>query len=573
MADRIKKTGFTLIETLLAIGIFTIIALGIYFSYSNILDVIISSQAGIVSISVIDNELEIIRNMKYEDVGILGGSPAGLLQAEKTVQQSGATFLVKTFVRNIDDPFDGTIGGAPNDLAPADYKLVEIDLSCPLCPRFNPRIITTRVAPLNLEGSTENGALFINVFDSAGEPISGANIHIVNDSVSPTININDITGVNGSLQLIDIATSSAKYEITVSKASYSGDRTYLPGAPTNPNPLKPHATVATQQVTQISFAIDRLSILNIKTTDQMCVAIPNIDYSQTGAKTIGTDPEVFKYVATHVTDVNGIKSINDLEWDTYTFQNIDANYDIGGMSLLSPVVVNPNSTYNMTWVMEPKNPSSLLVAVQDQNGQFINDASIQLTKAGFSQTKLSGHRTVTHTEWGGEGQLTVPFDGSKYSTASQEFLSSTIDFGTSNTAFYDLSWNPISQDPQTGPDSLKIQIAANNDNLTWNYVGPDGTAGSFYTVSSTQINQNHNGNRYLRYKVFMQTIDDQITPRLDDITIEFKSSCGLDGQVYFSGLANGTYTITISKPGFQDLVDSAVIINSGWKLYKATLFP
>lgn len=574
MEDRNKfKNGFTLIETLLAIGIFSIIVLGIYFSYSNILDVIISSQAGIVSQSVIDNELEIIRNMKFEDVGTQGGSPAGLLQAEKVVQQSGASFLVKTFVRNVDDPFDGTIGGTPNDLAPADYKLVEIELSCPLCPRFTPRVVTTRVAPTNLENSTKNGALFINVFDAAGQPISGANVNVRNNFVIPNININDVTGVNGSLQLVDIATSSAKYEITITKTGYSDDRTYQPGDVLNPNPTKPHATVANQTVTQISFAIDRESILNLSTADQFCVAVPNIDYTQIGAKLIGTDPDVQKYLQNHVTNTSGIKTISDLEWDAYSFQNTDLNYDIAGMSIINPVIINPNTTYNLKWVMESKNPSSILITVQDGDGQFINDASVQLTKTGFDQTKLSGQRNIVHTEWAGQGQLMVPFDGSKYSTASHETISNTIDFGTPNTTFFNMIWNPVSQDPATGPNSLKFQIATNNDNSTWNYVGPDGTAGSFYTNSGTGINPIHNGNRYFRYKAILQTVNDQYTPMLDDITIAFRSSCGLDGQAFFSGLTTDTYTLTIQKTGYTTHVDPSVIINSNWKSYNAVLLP
>lgn len=580
--------GFTLIETILAIGIFTIISLGIYFSYSNILDVIVSSQANLVSLSVVDNELEIVRGMKYEDVGIQGGSPVGILIAEKTVQQSGASFLVKTYVRNIDDPFDGTLGGTPNDLAPADYKLVEIELSCPLCPRFVTKRVTTQVAPLNLESTTNKGALFIGVLNASGQPVSGANVQVVNNSVSPAISINDITATDGMLKLVDIATSSAKYEITITKAGYSGDKTYQPGAPSNPNPLKPHATVAEQQVTQISFAVDKVSTINLKTTDQMCVAVPNIDYSQSGAKLIGADPDVLKYSATSATDASGLKTISNLEWDTYTFQNTDAGYDISGMSLLSPLVVNPDTAYNMTWTMEPKTQSALLVAVQDQGGQFINDATVQLTKTGFSETKTSGHRVVVHTNWAVSanttsktanldtdtqpGQITVIFTGGKYATSSEELISSTIDFGATDTTFYNLTWNPTSQPPQAGTDSLKFQIAANNDNATWNFIGPDGTAGSYYTTSGTQINSVHNSNRYLRYKMFMKTINDQFTPQLNDISIEFRSSCGLAGQAYFSGLTDATYTLTIQKTGYQTLTDPNVVI-SGWKLYKATLLP
>ncbi len=563
--------------------------MGIYFSYSNILDVIISSQANNVALSVMDNELEIIRNMKYEDVGIQGGAPAGKLLAEKTVQQSGASFLVKTYVRNVDDPFDGTIGGTPNDLAPADYRLVELELTCPTCPRFSTRRVTTQVAPFNLESSSKNGSLFINIFDSSGKPMSGANVHVVNNGVNPAININDTSNVSGMLQLVDIATSSVKYEITVTKPGYSSDKTYAPGDPANPHPLKPHATVAKQQLTQISFAIDKVSTLNLKTADPMCAAVPNIAYSLNGAKLIGTDPDVLKYSTTSATDSSGAKTINNLEWDTYSLQNLDSQYDISAMSLLSPLIVNPDISYNQTWVMSPKNPSALLVVVQDSTGNLINNASVGLTKSGFDQTILSGHRFVTHTSWTGSlnttskttnletdnpsGQITVKFINNKYATSSEELISSTIDFGTANINFYKLSWNPTSQPPGAGANSLKLQIATNNDNLTWNFVGPDGTLSTYYTSSDTQIGAIHNNNRYLRYKVYMQTLNNQFTPQLNDLSIEFYSNCTLDGQTYFSGLTSGIYTLNIQKAGYQAFTDSAININSSWKMYKATLIP
>lgn len=586
---RITNKGFTLIETLVAIGIFSIIALSMYFSYSNILDVIISSQANNVSLSVMDNELEIIRNMKYEDVGVQGGAPAGKLLAEKTVQQSGASFLVKTYVRNIDDPFDGTIGGSPNDLAPADYRLVELELTCPSCPRFSTRRVTTLVAPLNLESASKNGSLFINVFDSSGQPLNGANIHVINNSVIPTININDTSSLNGMLQLVDIATSSVRYEVTVTKSGYSSDRTYTPGDLANPHPLKPHATVAKQQLTQISFAIDKVSTINLKTADQMCVAVPDIDYFLSGSKLIGTDPDVLKYSTNSATDSNGTKVINNLEWDTYSLQNLDSQYYISAMASQSPLIVNSGSLYNQTWVMGPKDPSALLLIVQDQNGNSINDASIQLTKSGFDQTIFSGHKFAVHTNWAGplnttfktsnletdnpSGQITVKFINNKYATSSEELISSTVDFGTSITSFYNLSWNPISQPAGAGANSLKFQIATNNDNLSWNFVGPDGTADTFYTLSGTEVNPVHNSNRYLRYKIYMKTLNDQFTPQLNDLSIEFHSSCTLDGQAYFSGLNNATYTLNIQKAGYQTFTDPAVNINSNWRTYKATLIP
>ena len=50
----------------------------------------------------------------------------GVLEHTKNITRNGVVFNLVTTVRNIDDPYDGVVGGSPNDTAPADYKLVEI---------------------------------------------------------------------------------------------------------------------------------------------------------------------------------------------------------------------------------------------------------------------------------------------------------------------------------------------------------------------------------------------------------------------------------------------------------------
>ena len=95
--------------------------------------------------------------------------------------------------------------------------------------------MATYVAPKNLETTSHNGNLFVQVLNASGIPISGATVHVTNSSVNPSIDLTDITNSSGMLQLVDIATSSAGYHITVSKTGYSSDQTYPPGNPANPS--------------------------------------------------------------------------------------------------------------------------------------------------------------------------------------------------------------------------------------------------------------------------------------------------------------------------------------------------
>lgn len=584
------SNGFTLIEVLVAVCILSIISFAVYLAYANILEAIIVNQWRFKAVSIIENEIETVRNMPYEDIGILDGYPTGKLLAEKIVPFGGINFLLKTFVRNVDDPFDGTTGGIPNDTAPADYKLIQFETLCLNCrEQVSSIIMTTRVAPKNLETTTNNGSLFINVFNANGDPVQNANVRVINNALNPAITINDTTNNDGVLQLVDIPTSTASYEIKVSKFGYSSEQTYLLGAPQNPNPKKPHATVAKQQVTFVSFAIDKTSSLDLTTKNLMCSNLASIDFNIAGQKLIGTNPDVLKYSNNYITDSSGLKLINSLEWDTYSLLNINSTYDLSGVWPFSPLIINPNSNYSVNWILEPKNPSALLVSVVGEDGNQISGVNVNLNKAGFNEFEITGRRSVSETDWSGlnyfeqsggidvenpAGEIHLIQSGGTYLINTIEWIvSKTIDFGTSNLSLYNLEWNPALQSSETGFNSISFQIATNNDGATWNFIGPDGTENSFYTTSGTQLSSIHNNNRYLRYKIFMKTDNENFTPIIDNIKISFSSSCFPAGQSFFNGLANDIYIITASKNGYQTFTDNALSITNDWQDYKIILLP
>jgi len=580
--------GFTLIESLIAIAIFAIVGTAIYYSYSNILDIVLRARLRSSMITVAENEIEIARNISYPDVGLESGAPSGNIIPNKVLNYKGASFIVKTTVRNIDDSFDGTLGGNPTDTIPADYKLIEVEVSCSDVCLVSPIILTTTIAPVNIEKQTKKGSLFITVFNASGKPLSGADISIVNNSVVPSININDITNVSGSLNFIEIATSSVGYRITATKNGYSQERTYPAGDPSNPNPVDPDPIIQEEEMAKVSFAIDQVSSFTLKTQDQMCQAVPAIDFQQTSEKLIGTNPDIPKYSVLSQTDNNGQKTVSSLEWDTYTFNNLSSTYEVSGIMPLGLLTVLPATNSTLTWTMEKKYPKSILVNVIDEDGALINDAVVRLTgPGGYDQTRYSGRRFLNQTDWSSgqydsktanletdniPGEITIKFVNGKYATSSEELISSIFDFGVSDATFYNLSWNPSSQPSQTGADSFKLQIATNNDNSTWNFVGPNGNSNTFYITSGTQIHSSHSGKRYLRYKVLMHTDDDQFTPKLADLNIEFTSSCVPAGQLFFSGLSTGTYTLDITKSGFNPYLDDQVSVDQDWQGYEADLY-
>jgi hypothetical protein len=84
-----------------------------------------------------------------------------------------------------------------------------------------------------------------------------------------------------------------------------------------------------------------------------------------------------------------------------------------------------------------------------------------------------------------------------------------------STSWTTLSWTA------TTPASTTVRFqAAGSNNVAgpYSFVGPDGTAATFFTVSGASLSQ-FNGNRYLKYKAYLSTTLNTSTPTLSDVTV------------------------------------------------------
>jgi hypothetical protein len=84
-------------------------------------------------------------------------------------------------------------------------------------------------------------------------------------------------------------------------------------------------------------------------------------------------------------------------------------------------------------------------------------------------------------------------------------------------------WTTFSWNGSTPANtSLKFQLAgSNNVNGPFNFVGPDGTAGTFFTTSPVQLSPQFYNFRFLEYKAFLATTNGAVTPTLSDATACF----------------------------------------------------
>ena len=107
--------------------------------------------------------------------------------------------------------------------------------------------------------------------------------------------------------------------------------------------------------------------------------------------------------------------------------------------------------------------------------------------------------------------------------------------------------------------NLRFQVAGSNNSYgPFNFVGPDGTAATYFTSSGASLSQ-FNGLRYLKYKAYFSTTNGTVTPTLNDITICYKNPRVWTGAVSSDWNNPANWTAS-GVPGSND---SAIIPTSG----------
>ncbi|HET7555574.1 MAG TPA: carboxypeptidase regulatory-like domain-containing protein [Gaiellaceae bacterium] len=120
------------------------------------------------------------------------------------------------------------------------------------------------------------------------------------------------------------------------------------------------------------------------------------------------------------------------------------------------------------------------------------------------------------------------------------------------------SWTTLSfTATQPAGTSVRFQAAASNSSAgPFTFVGPDGTASTFFTTNGASLSQ-FDGFRYLKYKAYLATSSGSVTPSLSSVSVCFQDTAGTSATSLAVGAATGTYggttsltaTLTSGGPG------------------------
>jgi len=398
---RKKQKGVSLIEVIVGVAVFAIIAVAFYVSINVIIDSVEVSRRRTVSTNLANEQMEILRNMPYSELGVINGNPAGDIPATQTKEIDGIEYVISTYISYFDDPYDGLF---PTDPYSADYKKARVEvcwtgtLAC-----SSPTILISNFSTNSIETGEGTGVMKINVRNKDIEPVEAALVTIERES--PAVYIQGYTNSDGELfePLLDPSTND--YHVTVTKDGYSTDYT-VPVSPEIPNPFNRDVSIIEGDLTEVTLLIDELSSLTIQTRDiNNNDPLPNIEFQMIGTdedKILGNDSEgnpVYKFDEVITTDENGVYTFdNNLEWNTYELV-LDGesaeNYSLAGSAppgSYPQIIVEPGTSRAITIYLDGFSPHNLLMTVTDaETGDIITEADAQMFSVDpeFDKTKQS----------------------------------------------------------------------------------------------------------------------------------------------------------------------------------------
>lgn len=376
MKKKVRKIGckgFSLVEVLIVMFIVAVVFTTFYTTATVGTKYIIDSKNRLGAVAFLNEKVEIVRNLKYDDVGINGGIPNGKIPQDEDVSANGRMFHVHNFVQYIDDALDGQF---PADTIPNDYKLAKVTVSWKDTNGNNKEISSiARFVPAGLETSAGGAPLAINVKGSDGTAVSQAQVHIINNAVAPALNFTVQTDNTGHIMLPAAPESLSGYQISVSKNGYETVATQIsPSLDYKGDsyvPIYTHGTVLLSTLNMYDYIQDKLSKLTVKASDYKSNPIGNIAFDIDGGKVLGldaTNANVYNMHDSSTTDVlTGQKEYPAASPGNYTINiTTTAQYEIAEyLPKISPVAVVPGTEFLYEAKLADKSVNGILVTVLD----------------------------------------------------------------------------------------------------------------------------------------------------------------------------------------------------------------
>ncbi len=568
-------SGYSLIELIITIALFSLVFSALFAGVQFALSLVGTSKAEAGALALLVDKMEYIRSLPYNDVGTVGGVPAGDIPQTGTTTLNGITYNERVLIQYVDDPADGTGSSDSNGIL-ADYKQIKIEYVWSIRGKTNSASLVSNIVPNGIETTAGGGTIRVNVFDAQVQPLSGAAVRFLNNTTTTTIDTTRYTDPNGVAYLAG-APAAANYEIIVTDDGYSTDGTYV-ATTSNPNPTTPPIAVLESQISTMNFQIDKLSDLTIRTlnpatygnyTDTFSDNSGLISQSSTtvssGALILNGSAGSYKSTGSAVSTSTDVTSPD--AWYSASFSastsastsvRVSVMYDNAGVMTLVPDEDLPGNSVGFT--TSPVDISSLSTTTYASLGLSAilttTDANVtpylhqwQITHV-VNQTpiadvplSIAGAKSIGTYD---DGQPVLKYAATGVSDSSGVWDQSNIEYD-----LYTVTVNSTAYDVQEECPIVPFALSPDTTETLTFTLGP--ASGAMLRVAVTQADG---------------TPIPDATVRLQNTGIDQQQKTSLCGQTYFgSGLYTaGDYQVTVSASGYATQTVTDVTVNASSSL-------
>lgn len=559
---RPHSAGVTLIDTIVGTALMLVVFMGISAAFQLTVDVVSNSKARAGAIALNNERMEYLKSLSYSQIGVIGGIPTGIVPQIETVTLNGVSYTRRTIVYYSDDPADGS-GALDSNGIITDYKTIRVEVSWKYKRTDRSIQVVGRVSPTDVETAVPGGTLTINVVDANAAPLRDAQVDITNPSTTPAVSIRTFTNDLGSISFIG-APASGNYQIVVSKAGYSTAQTYAVSAQ-NPNPDPRHLTVSNNLTTSYTFAIDVLSSKSIQTykavedrtwndllsNSNFIATTSNVSVSGGTARLIGPPYGTTGFMLSTDISTSLLKSWDAMQWSDVTPASTDILYSLYTMEGGVPTLIPDGAL--------PGNSSGFSSSTVDISG--LSTSTYPSVRIGATFTSTDSSATPSIDSWGVTykyGPEVIPNLG--VTVRGQKTIgNSPIVYKYNATSTSDsagkinipsIEWDTYQIDPTTMSGYETAEVCG----VQSEYLAPGASQFTrLYVATNTPraliVDVRQGDGTYI------QNASVQLFSTTTDKTIK-SSDCG---QAYFAGLGSGTYTLNVSKAGYQPETSNIVI--------------
>ena len=338
-----------------------------------------------------------------------------------------------------------------------------------------------------------------------------------------------VTATNGSTTTRNFTLTAAQNSNCMTDTTQSDFEAGLPASvdtSSNPGDVKLALSRTSIDQTTLNFFVDSIT----STTWQAQTFIPGtsgllnqVDF-QAALSSTGTPGTVVVEIRN---TVSGAPGTNVLATTNLTSISGTGNAWYSVM-FANPTNVTAGTSYSIVLRASSGGPYR---AVRANGNVYANGAWYQSTTSGSSWAAPTAGSPATTQDLAFRAYVGVY-------TSSGTLVSSLKDANMSNgtsSAWTNLTWTASTP---AGTD-VRFQVAGgNNADSISTFVGPDGTANTFFS-NGASLSQ-FNGMRYLRYKAYFSTTSVNLTPALSDVSV-CNNNAPLPDTNLVVGAANGTY--------------------------------